>query len=91
MPVGGKLAHDGLVGAAAPGTRGVAALHHEPLDDPVEREAVVEPLRDELGEVGDRDGSLVGKKLELDGAESLDVHCGVMGARGVLREIPGYG
>ena len=84
MAVVGELADDLLVGAARAVSVGVSTLRHEALDDAVERQAVVEALARELGEVGHRDGRHVGVKLELDRPVALDLDRCVVRATRVL-------
>ena len=55
-------------GAAATRARGIARLHHKPLNDAVKRRAVIEALVGEEGEVVDGVRGVLRIELELDGA-----------------------
>src|SRR5690606_25688336 len=60
------LVLEAVAGAAAAGAFGAAALDHEVRDDPVERQAVVEPALGEVDEIGDGQGGLFGQQVHLD-------------------------
>src|SRR5205085_1411231 len=68
-PVVVDLVLERVAGAAGTGAAGTAGLDHEVRNHAVEDQAVVEPVRRELGEVLDRPGGVVLKKLELDVSE----------------------
>ena len=63
-----ELALDGIARAAHAGALGVAALDHEARDHPVEDQAVVEALLDQVHEVRHGIGRDLGVQLRLDDA-----------------------
>ena len=78
--VGGKLALDGVLRAAGAVAVGVAALHHEPGDDAVERQAVIKAGVGKVHEVLHSDGRGVSVQLHGDGAIVLNFNFGAVGA-----------
>src|SRR4029079_541455 len=84
----GKIAAPGALATRAV-TFGIAALNHEPLDDSVEREAVIVAVLGEKPEVLDGLGLLLREELDLEGALARVDH-GVQAA-GALRAGGDFG
>lgn len=61
----------GLLGAAHAGARGIAALRHEPCDDAVEHDAVVETFVGELRDALDVAGREVAPQADHDVAAAV--------------------
>ena len=76
----GKLALDGVAGAAHAGALGAAALDHEAGDHPVEDQAIVEAGLDQADEVVDGVGGHLGVELghHLAAVFHLKGHNGIL-------------
>jgi hypothetical protein len=68
--IGAAFVAEAISRTAAAGPFGATALNHEVGDDTVEAQAVVVLAARKVDEVRDRDGRLVGKQVDLDGARA---------------------